>query len=325
MGTQIKVPSFCGSAHGRDPKETEKQHEKSADDSKDKKTLQDQVDKLKEPATTDGKKQEGNKQDDKKAAGEASDPPQATSYLFTATQSADEETNRKVFEAMITQAVGKNGLGAAQLNAIWRTVWDTKAAGSSVSVQKDAQSGDYSVSVGGIYHAWAKDESKSPVKVGVYVLPVVTYAVVNGRKATNVGADVVGAASADLSESTSLDLNATITAATSTQLTDNSTTLSPYGAFGLYAALTFKPGKGWQVPVEGSVTWASGPQGSGDTSTTSSTRFNAGVGVGKLGLLGLPFLGVYGGVASETILPPFTAPSAAQKATTGTFGIGGVF
>ena len=295
-GYASQSPVVLRDPYGRDPKETEKQDKKSPDDSKDKKTLQDEVDKLKEPATTDGKKQDdnNNKQDDKKAAGEASDPPQATSYLFTATQSADEETNRKVFEAMISQAVGKNGLGAAQLNAIWRTVWDTKAAGFRASVQKDTQSGDYNVSVGGIYHAWAKDESKSPVKVGLYVLPIVTYAVVNGRKATNVGASVVGAASADLSESTSLDLNATITGATSTQLTDNSTTLSPYGAFGLSAALTFKPGKGWQVPVEGSVTWASGPQ-SGATSTTSSTRFNAGIGVGKLGLLGLPFLGVYGG------------------------------
>ena len=276
-----------------------------------KETLQDQVDNTKEPP------------EEKKTANE---PPQATSYLFTATQSADEETNRKVFEAMITQAVGKGGLGAAQLNAIWRAVWDSKAAGFSLSVQKDTQSKDVGVTVGGIYHAWAKDESKSPVKVGLYILPVATYADVGGKKTTSFGASAVGAASADLSENASLDLNATVTAATSTQLTDNATTLSPYGAFGLSAALTFKPGKGVQIPIEGSVTWASGPQSGGNnTNSTSSTRVNAGVGVGKLGLLGLPFLGVYAGVADESIVPPFTAPSAAQRVTTANFGVVGVF
>jgi RHS repeat-associated protein len=275
-------------------------------------TLQDQVDNTKEPEE---------KKDDK-----TKEPPQVTSYLFTATQSADEETNRKVFEAMITQAVGKGGLGAEQLNAIWRAVWDSKAAGFSLSVQKDPQSKDFSVSVGGIYHAWAKDETKSPVKVGLYVLPVATYAETNGKSTTAIGASVVGAASADLSEGTSLDLNATATFATSTQLTDNTTTLSPYGAFGVSAALTFKPGKGVQIPVEGSVTWASGPQsGITATTSTSSTRFNAGIGVGKLGLFGLPFVGVYGGVSSEAITPPFTAPSEARRATTGNFGIVGVF
>jgi RHS repeat-associated protein len=295
-----------------DEARNKKLEDKAASNQSKKETLQDEVDNTKEPA-----------EKDKPAEG----PRQVTSYLFTATQSADEETNRKVFEAMVTQAVGKGGLAPTQLNAIWRAVWDSKAAGFSLSIQKDAQSKDFSVSVGGIYHAWATDESKSPVKVGLYVLPVATYAETNGKKTTSFGASVVGAISADLSEGgTSLDLNATVTGATSTQLTDNATTLSPYGSFGLSGALTFKPGKGVQIPVEGSVTWASGPQ-SGTTSTdaTSSTRFTAGVGVGKLGLFGLPFLGVYGGVSNESIVPPFTAPSAARRATTGNFGVVGVF
>jgi hypothetical protein len=89
-------------------------------------------------------------------------------------------------------------------------------------------------------------------------------------------------------------------------------------------ALTAKPGGGWQIPIEGSTTWTSGPQ-PGATETTSSTRFNAGIGLGKLGLFGLPFLGAYAGISNEAVLPPFTPASNEQKTTTGTLGVGGVF
>jgi RHS repeat-associated protein len=328
-GYADQSPVVLHDPNGRDPVEPKKEDKPASDDDKKKapdggekkRTLQEEVDDLKEPEVKDEK---------------AKEPAEVTSYLFTSTQQADEEANRTVFEAMITRAVGKDGLAATQVSGIARKVWDKQAAGFTVSVQTDAQSTSVSsVSIGLIYHAWAENEGhaawewnepNSPVKVGLYVLPVATYADTGGKKSWSFGASAVGAASVKPSERTSLDLNATVTGATSTQLTDNTTTLSPYGAFGVGAALTFKPGKGVQIPVEGSVTWASGPQ-SGATSTTptQSTRFNAGVGVGKLDLFGLPFVGVYVGVAHEAIHPPFTAPSSAQKVTTGTIGIGVVF
>lgn len=249
-----------------------------------------------------------------------------TSYLFTPAQSASEETNRNTFEAMITQAVGQGHLTTSQLAALWRTVNDSRALGVSINVQKDTQSKDYTVSIGGIYHAFKKDDddknaigatktTKTGVDVGVYVLPIATFSSTGGKSSFAVGASVIGAVSKDLSESTTLDLNATASGTTANPLTDNSTVLSPSGSFAVTATLTFKPGSGVQVPISGAATWTSGYGQSSPNSTTpsgsttSSKRFDLAIGIGKSGVLGIPFVGASAQISNESILPRSLRPA----------------
>jgi RHS repeat-associated protein len=268
--------------------------------------------------------------EDKKA--EDAKPADVTSYLFTPAQSAGEEQNRKVFEAMLTQAFGKGTLSNAQVTALWRSVADTHALGVIVTVQKDTQSSDYNVSIGGIYHGFQKDEDyhnpdatiKTGVDVGFYVQPVGTYSVSGGKANWSAGVSAIGAVSAG-NDNVSLDLNAVASLSTRSQLTDNKTTLTPGGSWAFSATVTIKPGGGWQIPISGAVTWTSGGTTQDPSSTTAATRYDVGIGVGKVGLFGLPFLGVSGQYSNESILPPFTPSSEATKVPTGTLNVVGVF
>ena len=276
-------------------------------------------------------KKEENKKDGKdKDKAESGKKDETTAYLFGPTQSAGEDHNGKnkpnriVFETMITGAIGKGKLTDAQITALWRTVSDTNAVGFTVSVKKNEK--DTSVTIGGIYKIFKKDEdhkdpdavTKTGVDVGLYILPVAAYSEKDGKG--QLGFSAIGALSSNLSKDVTLDTNAVASGATSADLSDDKTKLSPTGSFGLNAAFTFKLGGGVQVQFAGGVTWASGfKQGQG--STTGSTRFDAGIGVSKQGIFGIPYGGIYFGISNEAVKPPFTAPSQAEKTTTGTVNL----
>jgi hypothetical protein len=148
---------------------------------------------------------------------------------------------------------------------------------------------------------------------------------VSGGKANwSAGVSAIGAVSAG-NDNVSLDLNAVASLSTRSQLTDNKTTLTPGGSWAFCATVTIKPGGGWQIPISGAVTWTSGGTTQDPSSTTAATRYDVGIGVGKVGLFGLPFLGVSGQYSNESILPPFTPSSEATKVPTGTLYVVGVF
>jgi RHS repeat-associated protein len=281
----------------------------------------------------------GSKPTDKDKKDEGKSAPEATVYLFTPAQSGAEDTIRRhVFEAALTQAFGQGHLTTDQITALYRNVSESHALGFSISVQKDSQSKDFAITIGGIYHGFKKDEdeksavasmriTQTGIDVGLYLSPIATVARTGDKTSVSFGASAVGALSKDLDKNVTLDLNATVSGTSSNQLTDAKTTLGPSGAFGLTGTLTFKPGRGWVLPISGGVTWTSGygQSAPGSTTpssnTTASTRFDAAIGVGKLGALGLPFLGVSGQFSNEKIVPPYTAPTSVESIPTGTISI----
>jgi RHS repeat-associated protein len=255
----------------------------------------------------------------KKTANE-NNPAEVTSQLFTFTQSGGEEENRKIFEMMLAQTMLDKKLSASEVEVLWRAVWDHHAEGVSVTYQHSDDSHDYQITIAPSYHLWKKHddpessaaEEQSGVDVGLYAQPIFTYWESKGEKHKSFGVNLTGALSADVYTSEesgnkiTLDTNATVTAASSGQLTDSETTLGPVGSFGASAALTYKSAAGWQVPIEGSLTWTAGyDQGKGNLNT-SSTRFTVAVGIGKLGGLGLPFIGAELTYSNEAIHPSYS-------------------
>jgi hypothetical protein len=251
-----------------------------------------------------------------------------TSWLLTTMQASLEDRRGHIVEAMV-QGQGadlKAGTKKSyQVVGLWRYVGDAWALGAQASAGATATKlfSDPSLStfsLGPVAHYFEKDESGDTFDVSFYFLPLLNYDAEKKHVWLSVQAIATGSKEFTIGgQKFSVDVNLSpwlgAGGGTLTGLDFTKSASLTYGA-----GLTWKPGKGFNVAVEGYRVFAGGY--TPDERQVSAMRNVVGLAVSKSFDSFFRFVGIYGSAAFEEVKPSGAFSTQSGSLYTGSLVVG---